>query len=210
MTSKSPFVYLHPSNALTYGSVLAGLLAVVFAVEFRSWHLSGALIVLSAFFDVFDGRFANLFKRTDDLAEFGCELDSLTDAVVFGFVPIACSYILIDFGSDTGIRALWVIAALIYIVCTLTRLGCFNLHQSQSNYFLGIPTTLSALLLSAFFLVRPSGLGSAVVLFICGFAMVAPIYVPRARGSRAVMLFTLLFVVFVLHLSIALRDLQHL
>jgi len=55
---KSASAYFHPSNAVTYLSLLAGLLAVVTAKEWRSWSAAGGLLALSALADTLDGRFA--------------------------------------------------------------------------------------------------------------------------------------------------------
>ena len=52
--------YIHPSNGVTYLSILAGLLAIVAAREARSWSLAGALIAISAAADTLDGRFAGV------------------------------------------------------------------------------------------------------------------------------------------------------
>src|SRR5204863_51229 len=81
---KSASAYFHPSNAVTYLSLLAGLLAVVTAKEWRSWSAAGGLLALSALADTLDGRFARLFRRDSDQQRFGVELDSLADAVTFG------------------------------------------------------------------------------------------------------------------------------
>lgn len=190
MSPPAPYRYLAPCNALTYGSLCAGILAVLAASEFRSWHGAGACLTLSVFLDTVDGRFARLFPRTADEAAFGVQLDSLTDAVVFGFVPIVCLGHLLDFGSVPGLRIGWFVAASAYLVCAVTRLGCYNLHQSGSGQFRGVPTTLAALILTTLFLTRLSALWAVLALVVCAAAMVAPIPVPRPRG-RAFAIFSL-------------------
>ncbi len=83
-----PARYVHASNGVTYLSLLAGLLAVVTAREWRSWSAAGGLIAVCALADTLDGRFARLFRRDADAQRFGVELDSLADALTFGLVPV--------------------------------------------------------------------------------------------------------------------------
>jgi phosphatidylserine synthase len=95
--------YIHPSNAVTYLSILAGLLAIVAARDARSWSLTGTLIAVSAAADTLDGRFARLFPRNERPRRFGIELDCLADALTFGVVPVVALYLLLEFQS-TGAR----------------------------------------------------------------------------------------------------------
>jgi len=173
--------YIHPSNALTYVSILAGLLAIVAAHDARSWSLAGALIAVSATADTLDGRFARLFPRDERQRKFGIELDSLADAVTFGLVPVAALYLLLDFPS-VGARVAWVGAALLYLVSALTRLGFYDLHHGETSGFVGLPTTVAGLVWSSAFLVRPSAAAATALLLVCGIAMVSAMRIPRPRG----------------------------
>jgi phosphatidylserine synthase len=206
MKKTSPTYYLHHSNTLTYGSLLTGLFAVITAKEFSSWHLSGALIAASTALDTLDGRFARLFSRNDNQKAFGKQFDSLVDAVVFGFVPVACMYLLLDFDSSISVRLWWSGAAFAYIVSALTRLGCFNLHQADENHFVGIPTTLSALMLSTLFFVSASPGLSMLALVVCAYAMLAPIALPRPRGAALAVFVVWSVLVFALHLFEASKE----
>ena len=201
MREPSPMSYFRPCNALTYGSLLAGFLAALAAASRSGWHYAGALIAFCTLLDTFDGRFARLFPRSADQQAFGCHLDSLADAVVFGFVPVICAARLIDFGAaGTGALVWWSAAAMVYLVATLTRLGCYNLHQSTSNHFVGIPTTLAALLLAALFLMRPSARVTALALAACAVAMSTPIPVPRPRGAGMAAFVLSIVLIIVLHI----------
>ena len=199
MSERTPFYYVHPSNTLTYSSLFAGLLAAIAAKELSSWHVSGGLLALCALLDTFDGRFARRFRRNSEQSAFGVELDSLADAVVFGFIPLACMYPLLDFGGSHGIRVLWLAAAMVYLVSGLTRLGCYNIHQSKADHFLGVPTTLAALFLSALFLAGPSAPLAALALIACAFVMLAPIPIPRPRGVGMAAFVGSILLVLVLH-----------
>ena len=199
MSSPSPARYLQPSNLVTYGSLLAGLLAVATAKEWASWNAAGGLIALSVLLDTFDGRFAARFQRSDDQRAFGIQLDSLADAVTFGFVPIVCLLLLWDAGASPAALLSWYAGAILYLVGALTRLGCYNLHQAGDDRFLGVPTTLAAFLLSALYLMRPAAIVSATALGALAVAMVVPLPVPRPRGAGMVAFVAAVAAVIALH-----------
>jgi CDP-diacylglycerol--serine O-phosphatidyltransferase len=173
--------YLHGRNLLTYLSLLAGLGAIASAKAIGSWSAAGALIALSALADTFDGRFARLFARSGPEQEFGVQLDSLTDAVTFGLVPVVALDLLLSFDSPAQQVAWWA-AAFFYVVSAITRLGFYNLHHEATTGFVGLPTTVAGLIWSSAFLVRPSAPVSLVLLVACGIAMVSRLPVPRPRG----------------------------
>jgi len=199
MTFTCPARYVHPRNACTYGALLASWFAVVSAHESASWHLPGALLALGVVLDTFDGRFARRFTTGRDHSAFGVEFDSLADAVVFGLAPLVSMYLILDFEGSTATRLWWSAAAIAYLVSALTRLGCYNLHQTTEDHFLGIPTTLAGLLLSTLFLFHPSVLVTAVVLVGCAVAMLAPIVVPRPRALGLWVFVGWIALVFTLH-----------
>jgi len=174
--------YFHVSHSVTYLSLLAGLGAVVSAKETRSWSAAGALIALSALADTLDGRFARLFKqRAEHHNPFGVQLDSLTDALAFGLVPVVSYYLLGSFES-LPLRLVWLAAAFFYVTCAITRLGVYNLQRHEHPGFIGLPTTVAGLIWSSLFLFKPSILFSTIMLLACGVAMVS--FIPISRSGR--------------------------
>lgn len=184
---------------MTYGSLFMGLFAVIAAGSTDSWNIAGGLLALCTLLDTFDGRYAGSFTRSEDRKAFGIELDSLADGVVFGFVPIVCLYLLTDFEGSPLAAFLWMAASMTYLVCALTRLGCYNLHQSEDDSFTGVPSTLAALVLSVVFLGHPSAAVSAAVLFVLAFLMVLSINIPRPRGIAMLAFITSILLVVILH-----------
>jgi len=166
---------------LTYISLLCSLLAVFAAREYRSWEAAGLLLAVSALADTFDGKFALLFQRTENESEFGAQLDSLVDAVSFGIVPVVCLQSLVQFDSASA-RFELLVAAFVYVLCAVTRLGYYNLHHHAQPGFIGLPTTLAALLWSTLFLTHPSAIPVALISVLVGGAMVSPLTVSRPRG----------------------------
>lgn len=105
--------------------------------------LSGALIFLAIFFDMFDGQIARMTRTTSD---FGGQLDSLCDLVSFGVAP---AFLLVkmcpEFASDHG-REIWTIAGL-YVCCAALRLARFNVETDEEDEhlrFAGLPSPAAA------------------------------------------------------------------
>ena len=95
--------------AMTYTSLALGVAALAAALQ-GSAHGVGALLAAAALADTFDGRFARQFRRSAEDAAMGGELDSLSDAIVFGVVPVAAMSILLGAASN----GLWWILAAIF------------------------------------------------------------------------------------------------
>src|SRR5215211_320177 len=158
--------FFHPSNLLTYASLLAGLAAVAAATELRSGggaSAAGALLALAVLADTFDGRFARRFPRSPAMRSFGVQLDSLSDAVTFGLVPALVPYLL-GAPQSTGAKLAWWAAAFVYVLCVVTRLGAYNVTHGDGSWFVGVPTPVSALVVSSALLARAGALASGLLL----------------------------------------------
>ncbi len=177
--------YFHPSNLLTYLSLLAGLAAIAVAGQLRSWSVAGALLAFCALADTLDGRFARLFSRDRSRREFGLQIDSLSDSLTFGFVPVVCLFLLLSFEHQVQ-ALLWWGGAFFYVLCVITRLGAFNLEGAKGPAFIGIPTTAAGLIWSSAFTTSPSVGLTASLLVVTGIAMVSPLRIPRPRGAGLV------------------------
>ena len=139
---KLPLRSLIP-NLFTFISLTFGLTAIKFAID-QKWQISVSLIVFASFLDNIDGKLARLLKTNSD---FGVELDSLSDFVVFGTIPPITIYFWM---GRTENQYLW-IAAVLFIICSSLRLARFNSELSDKptyakNYFSGIPTPAAAFL----------------------------------------------------------------
>lgn len=104
---------------------------------------SGAFfIVLSAFFDFFDGFAARLLKVSGEL---GKQLDSLADMVSFGVLPGFIAFQTCHQLTDLE----WLpYLTLIIPVLSAYRLAKFNIDTRQSDRFIGVPTPANALFFS--------------------------------------------------------------
>lgn len=177
----SPIACFHPSNLLTYGSLLAGMAAIALASH-GSLAGAGALVALSVVADTFDGAFARLFERDVMQGAFGAQLDSLSDAAAFGIVPVVCLAAAAPPAVPAGLETIWWLAAFLYAACAITRLGFYNLSEPSVDGFVGMPAPVAALIWSSALLLQP-GWGGSVMLFVgTGVAMVAPLRFPRPSG----------------------------
>jgi CDP-diacylglycerol--serine O-phosphatidyltransferase len=116
----------------------------------RIWWGS-VCIGLAAVVDFLDGFVARLFKASSPL---GKQLDSLADVVSFGVAPglILYQMLRISFayepdGLDVSIA--WLLPALIVPCAAAWRLAVFNLDESQTYGFKGMPTPATGLLVAS-------------------------------------------------------------
>lgn len=136
-------------NALTCCNLLCGALACIFAfraydVQPDLWGLNGRQIVwiligLAAVFDFFDGAAARLLHAPSPL---GKELDSLADLVSFGVAPAMLLYNILSVWAPTW----WIPYVSLFIpVMGALRLAKFNLDDSQTTTFKGLPIPANAI-----------------------------------------------------------------
>ena len=180
MLPRSPAGCFHPSNTLTYLSLVAGVSAIAAAAH-GSAAAAGALIAVAAIADTFDGRLARRFPRSESMRAFGAELDSLCDVAVFGAAPVVCSALLNRPAAGTW-ELVWWTTAFAYIACTVTRLGFYNLADDAEG-FVGVPAPAAALLWSSLQLAAPVPSLEATLFLLAGILMVAPIKIPRPQGA---------------------------
>ena len=139
----------HIPNILTILNLLCGCIGIVSV--FENWAIPAAYFVwLAGFFDFFDGFAARLLKVSSPI---GKELDSLADMVSFGVLPTVVMYKLI--GNSTSVEWLPFIALAIAAFSAL-RLAIFNVDETQSDSFKGLPTPANALFITGFAMIDPS------------------------------------------------------
>jgi CDP-diacylglycerol--serine O-phosphatidyltransferase len=181
-------------NAITSASLTVGLLVMVAAIEGRFVD-AGWLIVLCVLLDKLDGTFARLLGASSN---FGVQLDSLADLVVFGVAPAVTLFRFADAHPDlyeiwAGWQ--WFLGAslALFVVCSALRLAKFNVLAEEPkdgpSIFLGMPTTLAGGLMGLLLLVgmqyELEGLLQALPLIALAFAllMVSNLVLPKI-GKR--------------------------
>jgi CDP-diacylglycerol--serine O-phosphatidyltransferase len=113
--------------------------------------IASLCIGMAAIVDFLDGLVARMFKATSPM---GKQLDSLADVVSFGVAPgmilyqlLRMSYSVQEDGIDVSM--VWMLPALIFPCAAAYRLARFNLDESQSYGFKGMPTPAAGLLIAS-------------------------------------------------------------
>ena len=103
--------------------------------------LASLFIGLAAVIDFLDGFVARIFKAS---SEMGKQLDSLADLVSFGVAPgmIIYQFLRLSFAQQEGAldtSLIWLLPSLLLPCAAAWRLARFNLDNSQSFSFKGLP-----------------------------------------------------------------------
>lgn len=158
-------------NLFTLLNLFFGCIAIVFALQTESVIMyvndeysgssfnipekltwSAIFIGIAAIIDFLDGFVARLLKATSAM---GQQLDSLADVVSFGVAPGAILYQFLRFSyakEENGLEVsmIWLIPAFILSCAAAYRLAKFNLDETQSYNFKGLPTPAVGLLIASF------------------------------------------------------------
>lgn len=133
-------------NLITLCNLLSGCIAIFLAFhlgeEFGSlpglywaWIAIGA----AAVFDFCDGASARLLNAYSDL---GKELDSLSDLVSFGVAP---AMMILNIMACNAASPLWAACSLLIPALGAYRLAKFNIDDSQTTSFKGLPIPANAI-----------------------------------------------------------------
>lgn len=136
---KKLFIGVHNlANCVTYLGIAAAVVGVCFAANPK---IAMLMLIVSGICDLFDGRVARMFPRTDVEKAFGIQLDSFADTVSFVIFPAV--FLLAQS------RSVWtVLLAIFYVYCGVTRLCWFDITtDGDTKYFSGVPVTYISLFL---------------------------------------------------------------
>ncbi len=155
-------------NLFTLLNLFFGCLAVIFVLQNGigiSYNEDGAqyigiperigiaslFIGLAALVDFLDGLVARVFKAVSPM---GKQLDSLADVVSFGVAPGMILYQFLRMSvarQENGLDAsmLWCLPALAVPCAAAYRLAKFNIDDSQTFGFKGVPTPAAGLLIAS-------------------------------------------------------------
>jgi CDP-diacylglycerol---serine O-phosphatidyltransferase len=133
------FIRRNIPNAITCLNLLCGCVALVY-ISHDYLYIASWLVVGAAVADFFDGMAARLLNVKSPI---GKELDSLADMVSFGVVP---GMMLVRLIHDPIFC--WI--GLAVPVFAALRLAKFNIDDTQSTYFIGLPSPANALFIISF------------------------------------------------------------
>lgn len=170
-------------NFITLANLLCGCAAVVAALRYGDPTTAFLLLVAAAVCDFFDGFAARLLKSYSPL---GVQLDSLADMVSFGLAPASILFTLASQSRpEVGV---WAFAAYLLAAFSALRLAKFNIDETQTSEFCGLPTPAAALFAAALGLLRDRG-----ELLLPGWAYVAAAVVLALLLVSPVRMFALKF-----------------
>ena len=183
---KKPFIGVYNlANCVTMLGIAAAVVGISFSGNPRFAML---MLILAGVCDMFDGRVARMFPRTDLEKKYGIQLDSFADTVSFVIFP---AVFLI-----AQSRTVWtVLIAIVYVFAGVTRLCWFDITtDGHTKYFSGMPVTMIALFLPmwyavaalAHFTVPP--LAVALFLLVMAVLFVANIRVKKPSGVGVIVL----------------------
>lgn len=134
-------------NLITLANLTSGLLGI--GLLMRGDLFGGFLcMLLGSFFDFFDGLLA---RKLGVEGTMGKQLDSLADLVSFGVLPgLIWKSIMEEQGyCPTGGFCINAYVWLLIPLGAAYRLAKFNINESHSNDFVGIPTPITGLALGS-------------------------------------------------------------
>ena len=140
----------HIPNALTCGNLVSGCFSILF-IAMNMPVKAAIMIFVAGLFDFLDGFAARLLHAHSPI---GADLDSLADVVASGVAPgfimywlMACSF---DLPSATlfGVNLLPCLAFLLPVFSAI-RLAKFNVDDTQTTSFRGIPAPGMAIFIAS-------------------------------------------------------------
>lgn len=143
-------------NFITLGNLLLGCMALIT----RQIELACLFIFIAAILDFFDGLVARLLHVSSPL---GKQLDSLADLVSFGVAPsfIAMKMLYADF-RPVEFSEKWVLVLpFLMAIAGAWRLARFNIDDTQSDHFKGLPIPANGILWIALGMTYGRSLGTS-------------------------------------------------
>lgn len=146
-------------NGLTLFNLFCGIYAIVKATR-GEYPGASFFIVLGGVADMLDGRIA---RATGTGTRIGEELDSLVDALTFGFAPAMIMFFVVL----SSARWEWLFV-FIYTACAVMRLARFNVEQAgrKKTHFHGLPSPAAGITLASYYWFSQTSLyNQTIILF---------------------------------------------
>jgi CDP-diacylglycerol---serine O-phosphatidyltransferase len=156
-TIRRAVIYL--PNGFTLFNLFCGIFAIVLASRL-AFGKASLFVFLGGIADALDGRVA---RATGSGSRMGEELDSLVDAISFGFAPAMIMYFAVLNTENWE----WLFVFL-FTACAVLRLARFNVEQAgrAKTYFHGLPSPAAGLTLATYYWFSQTPLyNQAIILF---------------------------------------------
>ncbi|HEY2851566.1 MAG TPA: CDP-diacylglycerol--serine O-phosphatidyltransferase [Gemmatimonadaceae bacterium] len=156
-TIRRAVVYL--PNGFTLFNLFCGIYAIVLAAR-QDFGKAALFVFIGGISDALDGRVA---RATGSGSRMGEELDSLVDAISFGFAPAMIMYFAVLNTENWE----WLFVFM-FTACAVLRLARFNVEQAgrAKTYFHGLPSPAAGLTLATYYWFSQTPLyNQAIILF---------------------------------------------
>ena len=167
--------YVNAANLITSTSLALGFVALALAAD---GHMGAAavLIVCAAGLDALDGVVA---RRLSLSGRFGCNLDSLTDMVVFGAAPA----FMLHRGPLDAVPVLGAAACVLFVLAGAWRLARFPLVENR-RYWVGLPIPAAGLVATGAAAFGVPAVPVLAMTVVAAVLMVSEITIPTAAAVR--------------------------
>lgn len=165
--------YFDYTVLLTYISLVSATLGIIVSVSGNGHPFLGVLFLMfSGLCDAFDGKVARTKKeRTKAQRNYGIQIDSLSDIIAFGVLPVCIGLALVKcklmpYLCENDLQTKIIFAAItlisiIYVLNALIRLAYFNVTEEElqasgaakREFYTGLPVTSAALIFPTFMLI---------------------------------------------------------
>ncbi len=182
---KKPFIGVYnPANGVTYLGIMAAVIGIAYSDKPK---IAMLMLLVSGICDLFDGRVARMFPRTETEKRFGIQLDSFADTVSFVIFPAV--FLLRQW------RTVWMaLTAIVYVFAGVTRLCWFDITtDGHTKYFQGMPVTCAAMWLPLLYCIAAlagfsATVAAAILIFVMGVLFIANIPVKKPGRTGALIL----------------------
>lgn len=132
----------HIPNLVTCLNLMCGVCACILAL-WGYFYQAYCCILAGAACDLCDGALARMLRVTSPM---GKELDSLSDLVSFGLAPALMMFTWLFKLNYGGVSHPLAFVPLLMVPFAAIRLARFNVGESQSHHFNGLPTPAAAMI----------------------------------------------------------------
>jgi archaetidylserine synthase len=172
---KSMIRLLSVADLVTLLNATLGFLALLFVFS-NEFHLAASLIFLGLLADGLDGMIA----RRLGVGKIGEYLESLADMITLSIAPLVLFYKMYynSVASEPSQHLLLGGILIFSLLCSIIRLSSFSLLK-QKEYFIGLPTSASALFLVLISYLLPEVWYVLPVIVVLALAMISSVHFPK-------------------------------
>ena len=206
--------YYDYTVVLTYLSMLSATTGIMLCLnDIGHPYLGMFFLMFCGLCDAFDGKVARTKKnRTEQMKQFGIQIDSLSDLVAFGVLPacigIAMLRSSIEFSifpdfkflhladKSTVIKIVLTVIAVFYALAAMIRLTYFNVLEEErqktegggvNKTYIGLPVTSSALVFPTILLIHIFCNADLTLLYFVFLAIVGFLFVSQIQFKKPTM-----------------------